>query len=338
MTTLSTGRPARETPASGVQDPGTATLVEPTPEAGAAQAPACDLTPVVRTDNAVPADGRKVETHEVEPGPTTMTRLVQAVVMLLLGGAVMRAGITGMSLRYVKSGLRPFLIIAGILLIAAAVMTIWYEFHPAGTDPDDHQQDDHKPDDHDHDEHNHDHDDQHQPEDDGHGHAHHEPGVGWLLILPVLALLMVAPPALGSFAAGQSGSVLTAANSESDYPPLPKGDPATLTMLDYASRAVFDQGKTLTGRTVRLTGFITPGADGQPMLARIVLACCAADGRPIKVALSGNAPTSVPSDTWVTLVGTYSPQVTKDPVNQAAVPYIDVTSWEQIPTPDQPYE
>ncbi|HEX6245842.1 MAG TPA: hypothetical protein VFZ61_33185, partial [Polyangiales bacterium] len=51
--------------------------------------------------------------------------------------------------------------------------------------------------DHDHD---HDHDHGH-----GHDHGHHEPRVGWLLILPVLGLLLVAPPALGSYAAGQAG-------------------------------------------------------------------------------------------------------------------------------------
>jgi uncharacterized repeat protein (TIGR03943 family) len=283
----------------------------PPTDTGPTTVPAADP----RTAGVQPPDhGTTAVRTADEPGPTAITRPVQAVVMLLLGGAVVRAGVTGMSLRYVKEGLRPFLIIAGLLLIAAAAMTLWYEFHPAS------------------------HDTGHDEEDDGHGHAHHEPRVGWLLILPVLALLLVAPPALGSYAAGQSGSVLTAQNSQSDYPPLPAGDPAELDLLDYASRAVFDQGKTLTGRTIRLTGFITPGADGQPMLARIVLACCAADGRPIKVALTGNAPTSVQADTWVTLVGTYSPQTTKDPVNNAVVPYLEVTTWEQISTPDQPYE
>jgi len=263
-------------------------------------------------------------------GWTVMTRQAQAVVMLLLGGAVVRASVTGMSLRYVKEGLRPLLIIAGLLLIAAAVMTIWYDLRPAPAtvgDADRAIDDDEQPN-----------DDGHDGHDDGHGHAHHEPRVGWLLILPVLGLLLVAPPALGSFAAGQSGSVLASQGAQSDYPALPASNPASLGMLDYASRAVFDQGKSLTGHTVRLTGFITPGADGEPMLARIILACCAADGRPIKVGLAGNAPTGLPADTWVTIVGTYTPKTTKDPVNDAVVPYIDVTTWQDIPTPDQPYE
>jgi len=244
-----------------------------------------------------------------------VNRQAQAVIMLLLGGAVLRSTLTDQYLRYVKEGLRPFLIVAGVLLVAAAVMTLWYDLRPARPgDIDEHDGD------------------------DGHGHAHHEPRVGWLLILPVLGLLLVAPPALGSYAAGQAGTVLTAQNSDSDYPPLPAGDPAPVSLLDYASRALFDSGKSLAGRTLALTGFVTPGPDGQPMLARMVLTCCAADGRPIKVGLTGGTPVSVPADTWVTVVGVYSTRTEKDNVNNASVPYVEDRSWQEITAPKQPYE
>ncbi|MEV4705068.1 TIGR03943 family putative permease subunit [Actinoplanes sp. NPDC049316] len=236
-----------------------------------------------------------------------MNRQAQAVVMLLLGGAVLKTGFGDLYLRYVKEGLQPFLIGAGALLVAAAVMTLWYELRPRRVTP--------------------------------HGHEHHhEPRIGWLLILPVLGLLLVAPPALGSYAAGQAGSVLTAQNSASDYPPLPAGDPVDVSLLDYASRAVFDQGRSLTGRTLRLTGFVTPGPGGEPMLARMVLSCCAADGRPIKVGLTGAGPSAVAPDTWVQVVGTYSDRVAKDAVNGADVPYLQVTGWQEVTPPKQQYE
>jgi uncharacterized repeat protein (TIGR03943 family) len=242
-----------------------------------------------------------------------VNRQAQAVIMLLLGGAIFRISLTGQYLRYVKHGLRPFLLVAGVLLVAAAVMTLWYEFKSRRG--------------------GHVHDD---GDDDGHGH--HEPRVGWLLLLPTLGLLLVAPPALGSYAAGKAGSVLSAQNSQSDYPPLPAGDPVPVTLLDYASRAVFDAGKSLTGRDLQLTGFVTPGPDGQPMLARIVLTCCAADGRPIKVGLTGAVPKAIPSDTWVKLVGTYVPRTEKDPVNQATVPFVQVKTWTATAEPKNPYE
>ena len=240
-----------------------------------------------------------------------MNRQAQAVVMLLFGGAVVKASVTDMYLRYVKEGLRPFLVAAGALLIAAAVMTLWYELRGHAAEPGD---------------------------DDGHGHAHHEPRVGWLLILPVLGLLLVAPPALGSYAAGQSGTVLSAQNAGSDYPPLPPGDPVPVGLLDYASRAAFDEGRSLAGRDVQLTGFVTPGPGGEPMLARIVLSCCAADGRPIKVGMTGDAPAGLAADTWVQVVGRYTARLAKDPVNSATVPYLEVRSWQEITPPKQRYE
>jgi uncharacterized membrane protein YcgQ (UPF0703/DUF1980 family) len=74
------------------------------------------------------------------------------------------------------------------------------------------------------------------------------------------------------------------------------------------------------------------------MLARMVLACCAADGRPIKVGLTGDVNVDAPVDTWVQVVGTYSSRMDKDPVNGAEVPYVEVRSWQKTPAPRRPYE
>jgi uncharacterized membrane protein YcgQ (UPF0703/DUF1980 family) len=70
----------------------------------------------------------------------------------------------------------------------------------------------------------------------------------------------------------------------------------------------------------------------------MVLSCCAADGRPIKLGLSGKAPIDAPADTWVELVGVYSPQRGKDSVNGADMSYLEVKSWQEVPEPKQPYE
>lgn len=234
-----------------------------------------------------------------------MNRQAQAVVLLLFGGALLRAGLTDLYLRYVKEGLRPFLIAAGALLVMAAVMTLWYDLRTRTATG---------------------------------GHGHHEPRVGWLLILPVLGLLLVAPPALGAYAANQSGTVLPAQPADSNYPPLPPGDPVSLGLVEYATRAVFDEGKGMPGRTLRLTGFLSAGPDGAPMLTRIVLSCCAADGRPIKIGMAGNVPTGLAPGTWVQVLATHSNRVDKDPVNQARVPYLDVASWQQVTAPRRQYE
>jgi uncharacterized repeat protein (TIGR03943 family) len=227
----------------------------------------------------------------------------QGVVLLLLGGAVLRAVLTDMHLRYVKESLGPFLIGAGALLVAAAVMTLYHNWH-----------------------------------DHGHGSGdHHRPRVGWLLLLPVLGLLFVAPPALGSYAAGQAGTVLSSEGS-ADYAPLPAGDPVEIGVLDYASRAIYDRGASLGERRVRLVGFLAPGPDGTPYLARMILACCAADGRPIKVGLTGNSPAGRPADTWVRVTGRYTDRSDADPVNGEKIPFLDVEEWEQVRPPKQQYE
>jgi uncharacterized repeat protein (TIGR03943 family) len=272
-----------------------------------------------------------------------VNKQAQGVVLLLLGGAVVKASVTDMYLRYVKEVLQPFLIVAGLLLIAAGIMTLWHDLRrrstpataavPAqptavGAGHGGHSGHDASS--------THGGDDAHG--DDGHGHAHHEPKVGWLLILPVLGLLLVAPPALGSYAAAQAGTALSAEQAASDYPPLPDGDPAVISVLDYASRAIFDEGRSLDGRAVSLTGFVADGPDGEPMLARIVLSCCAADGRPIKVGMDGSAPTGLPEDTWIEVVGRYSDRIGTDPVNGASIPYLQVESWQQIDPPRQQYE
>ncbi|GAA2528543.1 TIGR03943 family putative permease subunit [Pilimelia columellifera] len=245
-----------------------------------------------------------------------MNKRAQAVVMLLLGGALIRATLSDLHLRYVKESLGPFLIASGVLLVIAGAMTLLYELRPG-------------------------HGAEAVPECAGDGdddHGHHEPRVGWLLILPVLGLLLVAPPALGAYSASQTGSILNAANQPSDFPPLPQGDPVEIGLADYASRSVFDKGRTLAGRQIRMVGFLSANPDGTQYLTRMVLSCCAADGRPIKLGMAGDPPAGQPDNGWVQVVGTYTDKVAEDPVNQAQIPFVQVVSWEPIAPPKQPYE
>jgi uncharacterized repeat protein (TIGR03943 family) len=244
-----------------------------------------------------------------------VNRLGQGVVLLLVGGAVLRASLTDLYLRYVKQGLRPFLIAAGILLVAAAIATLWYELRKPGEA-----------------EHN-GHDEEH---DDGHAHAHGGPKIAWLLILPVLGLLLVAPPALGSYAANRSGTALQ--QNDEDFAPLPAGDPVKITVLDYASRAVFDQGKSLANRRVQLSGFLMAGDGGTWYLTRMILSCCAADARPIKVALSGQLPDGLAADGWLRVTGAYVAKTAKDPVNGERIPFLEVSEAEAIAAPAEQYE
>ncbi|MFI0796475.1 hypothetical protein ACH4OY_27880 [Micromonospora rubida] len=74
------------------------------------------------------------------------------------------------------------------------------------------------------------------------------------------------------------------------------------------------------------------------MLARMMLSCCAADGRPVKLGLTGDVPLGLPNDTWVGAAGRYSDRVGRDPVSDVEIPYLAVESWREVPVPRNQYE
>jgi uncharacterized repeat protein (TIGR03943 family) len=230
--------------------------------------------------------------------------------MFLLGAALLHAGSTGLYLRYVKAGLQPLLLGSGAVLIVGALATVWYERgrrRPHG------------------------HTDEH-PE----GHAHPEPRVSWLLLLPLLALILVAPPALGSYSALRSG---TALQKPYGLGPLPGGSgPARLSVVDYASRAAYGDGRSLGGRTVRVAGFLALDGSGQPYLVRMALNCCAADAQPVKIGLTGTLPPVLRPDAWLEVTGSYSPRLSRDPVNNGPIPFLKVSSAQPVPVPHDPYD
>lgn len=237
-----------------------------------------------------------------------MRRDAQAIVLLLVGGGLIRLAATGDYLNYVKPYAFWLIVPAGVVLLAVAAITGWQAWRD-------------KREAHDHD-----------------GHGHGEPKVAWLLLAPVVGMLLVAPDALGSYEAERTGTVVGAEEDRSTYPELPGDvDPVPLTLLDYAARAIFDDGQTLEGHRIQLRGFILYDGD-EPQLARMVVACCAADARPIKIGFDGEVPADLEPDQWVEVVGEYSPRQGRDEINGELVPYIEVESITGIPTPDNEYQ
>ncbi|POX47557.1 TIGR03943 family protein [Streptomyces sp. Ru71] len=261
-----------------------------------------------------------------------MNRQAQAVVMFLVGAVILHAGFTDLYLRYVKAELRPLLLVAGAVLMAGALAAAWYEFRgrrgPAQQDgPGDTQP-------HRTHEHGRDGGDEHDHRTDDH-HGHREPRVMWLLLIPLLALILVAPPALGSYSAMRAG---TALQEPYGYSNLPASDPLPVSLVDYAGRAVYDHGRSLDRRKVRITGFVALDTQGAPYLVRMSLNCCAADAQPVKLALTGDIPPVLEPDTWLRVTGTYTPKQTRDPVNNRPIPYVRVIEAVPVPAPRDPYD
>jgi uncharacterized repeat protein (TIGR03943 family) len=238
-------------------------------------------------------------------------RPAQAIALLLLGGTLAKLVLTGGYLRYVRPWLAVPLLAAATVLVALAVLTLLAEVRAAAAGRQA--------------EHGHD-----------HGHGHDGSRIGWLLVVPALAVLLLAPPGIGSYTAGRAGTALKPPSG--GYPPLPAGNPVTLPVLDYADRAVFDHGHTLGARQVRLTGFITAAGPGRLYLTRMVITCCAADARPVKIRLAGAIPATLPANTWLQATGTYDQHTDTDPIDHTPIPYLDVHSYRAITTPAQQYE
>ncbi|MFF7561030.1 TIGR03943 family putative permease subunit [Streptomyces pseudovenezuelae] len=231
-----------------------------------------------------------------------MNRQAQSAVLFVLGAALLHAGLTDLYLRYVKAGLRPLVLAAGVVLIVTALATAWYEWRAKAKEEE---------------------------------HAHREPRVSWLLVLPLFALILVAPPALGSYSAMRTG---TALQQSYGYMKLPRSGPLRLGLADYAGRAVYEHGRGLAGRQITITGFVALDRSGAPYLVRMALNCCAADAQPVKVGLTGQIPPVLKPDGWLQVTGTYTAKRTKDAVNGGPIPYLQVTKAEPVPTPHDPYD
>ncbi|WP_043675687.1 TIGR03943 family putative permease subunit [Streptomyces xylophagus] len=251
-----------------------------------------------------------------------MRRYGSAVLLLLVGGAVLRISLfSELYLRYVQAALRPYLVISGALLILLGVVAV---VRGMWRTPD-------------HEEHE-EHDEEEDEEEEGHSHSHsHGPRIAWLLTLPALALLLFPPPALGSYSASRE-EAQRAAQGVGTFPALPAGKVLDISVAQYSSRAIYDTAHSLKGRTLRMTGFVTHGDNGTWYVTRLLVTCCAADATTSKVEIRGDEADGAPqTDTWVTVTGTWIPKG-KLGTDGAWPPVLHAADVKQVKQPADPYE
>jgi uncharacterized repeat protein (TIGR03943 family) len=251
-------------------------------------------------------------------------RETQNVLLVLLGGAVLKISLNGQYLRYVKPSLHPWLVVAGVVAVALAAAGIARDIRAAsarahgltgtaGSAGEPHG---------------------------GHGHGADDHGTRgpWLLLLPVLAIFLVAPPALGADKVARYGdrTAVGPAPSEGTFRQLPAGDAPLLSIGDAVTRAVWDGSGTLDGRQIRLVGFVVRKPDGAVDLARLVISCCAADAAPVKVRLDGGGAGAYASDTWLEARGEVVPRSATEA--NGYVPTFTVSELHEVPAPADPYE
>lgn len=221
-----------------------------------------------------------------------MKRSVAGLVIVFVGAAVVQLAVSGTYLRYVKPGMRWMLLAAGSVLIALAIADVFARNRQT--------------------------------------HDHGLPRAAWLLLLPVFALLVVDPPALGADAA-QRQSPVAAKPVEPQSATVWHGE-QTMQVRDYAVWAVWEK-ESMKGRTFKLTGFVTPDKSGVWYVTRIGLTCCVADGTAFMVEARGHAAPA--KNQWVTVTGTWAEPTRRVDGDVAA---LTVTSVEPATAPANPYE
>lgn len=252
----------------------------------------------------------------------------QGVLVTVTGVVAIRLALTGVYLSYLKEGMRTPLLVAGIVLSVLGGVTIVRALRQV--DSDGQPVVDHGPVDA---------DDGHE----GHDHGRAGPPVAWLLVLPLLAILLVAPAPLGAYAASRDSSrTIPVVSGEPAFEPLPAAvDGAVpMSLIEFVTRAYYDADDSLEGVPVRLSGFVVadPEVPDGYQLTRFTLSCCAADGFPIQVAVRGIQGPIPPNDTWVEVTGSWvaPPPGTEVGVGRGAA--LLFGSAREIDQPENPYE
>jgi len=221
-------------------------------------------------------------------------------ISLLVGAVLLRLTLTGMYRRYVRVEMGPWLALAGIVVVVLGLVTLLRAIRRDRFV-------------------------------DAHGHHAEGERVGWLLLAPIAALLLVAPPTLGSYGVGRAASIDISAGAPVFERLDPDGPPASMTLLEFGQRSFERNGASFNGATVQLTGFVAGAEPGGFRLARYQIACCAADAAPVVIRVEGVHGGVPPLDEWVTVTGRFM-------VARGDVPLLAATHLTPIAPPDEPYE
>lgn len=300
-----------------------------------------------------------------------MNKETQSIVVALLGGLLISITLSGRFTSYVRPSFAALLLIGGGILVVVGVLSLVLAIRAdmkaeqapkaaaslaaapggpgAGTD-------DGVP-------------------VDAHGHDHSVSKAPWLILLPVLVLLLVAPPALGADAVARnagsqglagydvveqapaggkdgaggdtegykfndgSGSATDSTGSRRTmhFPPLEGGTDPPITIKDLVLRALYDADNSVQDKALTVTGFIAPAGDGYTSGYTIarMVISCCAADANPMQLHIAGDP-PLPPDTWVTAVVTVVPDTAT--LDNGYVPTVTVALLNTTNQPDDPYE
>ena len=153
-----------------------------------------------------------------------------------------------------------------------------------------------------------------------------------LIVLPAVAVLVLPPTALGSFAAARrsttAGGFVVASEEQIAQGPLELVDVAAASWSRDAMRALARRA----GSPVDFVGFVTRRT-GMPadefVLTRFIVSCCVADALSVQVRVVGVPPGRFREDAWVRVRGAFYP------VGREML--VDASEVTPVPRPEHPY-
>jgi uncharacterized repeat protein (TIGR03943 family) len=234
----------------------------------------------------------------------------RSVLLVVLGATAVWLWWSGEALNYVRPGLAPLVLAAGVVVVLLGLLPplgLLGEQRAGGTDR-------------------------------SGGHHHHRARVGWLLLVPVLVVLLVQPAALGSYAVSSRSVVPGGADGE--FPPLdaPVRGAVPMSMAEFVTRAVRDPAQSLAGVRVRLVGFVAPAEGGGGYrLTRFVIFCCAADAEALQAVVHGD-PGPRARDQWLEVEGRWQPHPAAVDDPSPPPPVLNVDAVRPVAPAHPPYE
>lgn len=238
-----------------------------------------------------------------------MSREAENALLLLVGISTAMITAGGAYTRYVKASLLPWLTVTAVILIGLALVSMVADMRRGSGPDDDHAHADHA----------------------------HRGSVAWLLLVPVVVLIFITPPALRAAAAAPKVTEVSTEVLRRPFPPLPDGPAPEVSLPEVMIRAAQDTAGTLNDRLITVIGFTLPTPDGVD-LGRVMIICCAADAQLARIHLSGPAAAELrnyPEETWLKVEGTVVPG--KADGDSTSKPTLHVESATRIEAPANAY-
>jgi uncharacterized repeat protein (TIGR03943 family) len=235
-------------------------------------------------------------------------------------------GLTDKVLVFLRPSMRTYLVAAGVALVVVGVARVALDARATRDTATGAREEVHG-----------DHDDR----------AHRASRVGWLIIVPFVVAVVIAPGTLGSWAVSHQAGTQAVPRRHFDMEAFLRtqavvGGAPTMRLYDFYSAADGDAAErhALGSVNVRLVGFVTIRHDRSGFdLDRFLISCCAADATLLQVHVRNLAQTPR-ADTWIEATLRFVPGASPAAVDieSGSPPVADVVAIHTVSAPSEPYE